>query len=252
MAFIREYAAMSGDPFSLRIPKKLRKMKIGRGLAKLAPFASLIPGVGPLAGGLLTGLTSRVAAARKRFPIVQAVADQFGMDEDTVLDFARSYGLDMGDTANKRKAAGSGPKAKAAKKAQARATPHKVAKPSHGHQGRLQQAAAATGEIIHKATGGDPAGAMLAMLKGGLSPVPPLPGIAGAMRAHGFGGHRRSMNPANVKALRRSLRRVEGFETLVKRIEKAYPRLRRHSSAGGGGGRRGHKSGCRCVACRGR
>lgn len=35
------------------------------------------------------------------------------------------------------------------------------------------------------------------------------------------------MNPANVKALRRSLRRVEGFEKLVKRIEKQYPRLKR-------------------------
>lgn len=45
-----------------------------------------------------------------------------------------------------------------------------------------------------------------------------LPGATG-----GFGGKRRSINPTNVKALRRGLRRVEGFRKLVKRVDKLLP-----------------------------
>jgi hypothetical protein len=36
-------------------------------------------------------------------------------------------------------------------------------------------------------------------------------------------GSRRSKNPANVKALRRALSRVEGFGKLVKRVNKMLP-----------------------------
>jgi len=62
---------------------------------------------------------------------------------------------------------------------------------------------------------------------------------------------RRAVNPANVKALRRSVRRVESFQHLVKTVERAFPPLRhaRHMQASGSRGR-GHKAGCGCFACR--
>ncbi len=70
---------------------------------------------------------------------------------------------------------------------------------------------------------------------------------AGARLAGIGGGFRRKRNFANVRALRRAIGRLEGFERIVKSVEKAYPRIRRathHYSAGG------HRAGCRCAVCK--
>jgi hypothetical protein len=61
-------------------------------------------------------------------------------------------------------------------------------------------------------------GGKAAALLGGLGHVKDLMG-AGQSAAHlfggGGGGHRHHMNVGNVKALRRSMRRVEGFAKLA-------------------------------------
>lgn len=78
-------------------------------------------------------------------------------------------------------------------------------------------------------------------------------GMAGGKKKKGeFGGHHRHQNPANVKALNRSLRRVEGFEKLVKRVmhHKLFKRVRGGSAGMYEGRARGHKSGCGCAVCR--
>jgi len=53
-------------------------------------------------------------------------------------------------------------------------------------------------------------------------------GHKGAAAASGEGGHRRRVNPANVKALRRSLRRVEQFGHLVARVNKMLPHAHKY------------------------
>jgi len=70
----------------------------------------------------------------------------------------------------------------------------------------------------------------------------------------GFQKKHRSMNPANIKALRRSMRRLEGFGKVVKRVHKMLPKLnlmpaQHHSRQLA---MAGHKSGCKCVGCRNR
>lgn len=60
---------------------------------------------------------------------------------------------------------------------------------------------------------------------------------------------RRSMNPTNVRALRRSIRRVEGFQNVVKRVYKMFPAMKpQHKMIAAGG----HRSGCKCATCKGR
>jgi hypothetical protein len=78
----------------------------------------------------------------------------------------------------------------------------------------------------------------------------PAPRGARAFGGGGGGGGRRSMNVANVKALRRGIRRLEGFKTLVKRVDKLLPSGAKMRQSSGSSGARGHKRGCRCVACR--
>jgi hypothetical protein len=231
MAFIREYGLASdmGDPFSFRIPKRVRKMRLGRslkGLARLAlpAAAAFVPG-GPAA-----------------------------------LGFARAFGLDVGDPSSRRKSAGAGPKAKAAKKAKKRGHPLKAKKPSHGKGkgvdwNKIAESATSllpVGADLAKTameqfgvTHGDDEEAALQAQLGGIA------GTAGGLHpsvrhALGMGHRRRSMNPANVKALRRSIRRLEGFERVVKSVYRAFPRLKPHTQSARGG----HRAGCGCVACR--
>ena len=63
----------------------------------------------------------------------------------------------------------------------------------------------------------------------------------------------RTLNPLNVKALRRAGRRFEGFSRVVKQAAKHTPGLKwslgMHSSSHHHRSQ-GHKRGCRCVACR--
>lgn len=226
MAFIREYAD-AGDPFSLRRPKRWRKWKPGKSLQRLG-------------GSILRAL-----------PVVSQATE-----------FARGYGFDLGDPGKppkaqkRRKSAGAGPKHKAEKKAQRR------------HEKAASHAAGAAPRRKGKKGGGVDWASVARAAGGFIEAAPPIvgqfvptgiaeelqqtgmpPGIAGKFGRMPGMGHRRAMNPSNVKALRRSLRRLEGFEKLVKRIEKAYPRMRHH---GGGGVRatRGHRAGCRCAVCK--
>lgn len=245
MGFIREYAE-AGDPFRFRIPRAIRRMTPGRALRGLAhvaaPFAGFIPGG------------------------AQA------------MDFARSFGV-AGDPGPRRKQAAAGPKAKAKTKAVHRAQKqlHGAAAAAHAAKGRRPKgkkkggtfhaphvdwtalgqgaahAASAAHDFIHG--GHDNAAAFDAAARGAadMAGVPdfgaPI-GIAGSHAprgAHGF-GHRRTMNPANVKALRRAGRRVEGFEKLVRRV--APHLLTAHSTQRRARTHKGHKSGCGCFACK--
>lgn len=261
MAFIRQYTARSaagnyvGDPFSLRMPKKIRKLKVGRALGKglkaLAPLAAMaLPGVGGIAAQLAAGIGSgggggsiaqQLMAPEPEPEVYQEPALpswlQMLMAYSPELgSFARSYGMDMagdpGKGGSRRKRAGAGPATKAAAKKDKRATKAIATK------------AKVKGSSARGKQGGGLGSALGHIGNIGLGALKDIPGLGGAIAAGqdefsfgGFGkggkvpslfGHkRRSMNPANVKALRRSLRRVEGFEKIVKRIEKQYPRLKR-------------------------
>jgi len=70
-------------------------------------------------------------------------------------------------------------------------------------------------------------GAAASLQRRGAAPTSFGPPIAapdfGGGGGFGGGGKRRSINPTNVKALRRSIRRFEGFKNLVKRVDKMLP-----------------------------
>jgi hypothetical protein len=183
-----------------------------------------------------------------------------GDPDELAAEFARGYGYDMGDPGRRRKAprgsstlnkAGAPPSVKASGRKKTRAK--KVAR----------AAGAAARKATQKPKGKGPRIDWGRLAEAAASGVPVAGGLieeglrqargAGAAKVNGaalgFGrSSRRTMNPANVRALRRSLRRVEGFEKLVKRVEKMYPRMRRaHGSAAAP---RGHKRGCKCATCR--
>lgn len=234
MPTVRDYVNMyrsggMGDPFSLRIPKKLRKMKVGRALGRFATSAlSFVPGLGAVLSPLAQKLVN--------------IGAKYGVDQDTMLGFARSYGLDVGDPGPqpKRKTAGAGPKAKAAKKAQKRATPVKSAK-----KGGVPNIGLPNIEI--------PPGMMQEIAKAAGNLVPGGPKAIGISSHPGFGrGGRRSMNPTNVKAIRRAVRRLEGFGRVIKSVRKAARGLKgevlgtHHQVARTGG----HRAGCRCAICK--
>jgi hypothetical protein len=260
MAFIREYAAMSGDPFRFRLPKflkppkALRKFQPGKALGKLASFvgknigtlASFVPVMGPALG--------------KVFDRAMSVAASIPGGQDQLLSFARSYGYDTGDPrdswgndwsgdpgapkpARKRKQAAAGPKVKAARKANARAAKgpgvlKRIGKGTGAAVGAIAQNFPGLLEAFNAAGG---AGEALGHAAAGAIPgLPRLPG------ARGFGGHRRTMNPLNLKALRRSTRRLEGFEKVVKRVAPHLLTRGRIAS----GHRTRHKSGCTCAVCK--
>jgi len=276
MAFTRMYHARDsmGDPFRLRMPKKLRKLQVGRALGKAARMgAQFIPGVGGIVAQMIPGLQEQQMQA----PVPEAAqlppAGAEWDDENPgdgfswvrppaghpAWSFARANGWDMGDPkVSKRKSAGAGPKVKAAAKASKRQAKASGMAPKHkGSSARGKQGAgSALARNFMNAAGSMGGSAMKALRGGGVQSLAgeafnfdPQAFAGGGIRAKGAGG-RRSMNVTNVKALRRGLRRLEGFEKLVKRIEKQYPRLKRAAHGGGGGGRPGHKSGCKCVACR--
>lgn len=140
------------------------------------------------------------------------------------MAFMREYGMLMGDPgsrpAPRRKSAAAGPRAKAGRKRVVRA--QRVARGRQGSAkgpgkktrgkgfdiGGLLQSA---GQQLGKLRSGDLLGAYQAAREG-------------PRKGGGFGKMRRSKNPANVKALRRALSRVEGFGKLVKRVNRMLPR----------------------------
>lgn len=237
MAYIRDYAFRdSGDPFRFRLPKKLRKLKVGRALGRAARAGlGFVPGVGPIASQIV-GMSAPVhEAAPAPVPEAYQVPEDETQPMHPLMAFARAYGWDVGDPGrklSKRKVAASGPKAKATQKAEKRAA---------RASGKTPKAKGTSARGSKHAGFGKVAGSIGNIALGALKDTPFLGGAIGAGeeeigftgfgkgkgRGFGFGGHRRSMNPANVRALRRSIRRLDGFEKLVKRIEKAYPRLKR-------------------------
>lgn len=131
------------------------------------------------------------------------------------MAFMRAYGM-YGDPgprpAPRRKSAAAGPRVKAGRKRAVRAS----------------RAARGGSKGTTSARPGVNLGAIAAKLAGG---IPFVGGAAEELTSQlvhkgtraGAGGHRRT-NPANVKALRRSLRRVEQFGHLVSRVNKLLPR----------------------------
>jgi len=254
VAFIRDYSArsaMAGDPGlgkffkrAFKPPKALRKFQPGKALARIgrvvAPFASFVPGVGGILGRLM--------------PAVQRVAAATGIDEAVLQEALQArleaMGVDLsaeGDPGNppkpatKRKRAASGPKAKQAARTTKKAERRSRGKPTPKSPGQ----AVTPGGV-------DLDAALDELMKGGSVGSVIFAGRTGQRtkaKAPGLGfGRRRRINPANVKPLRRAIRRVEGFQKLVKSVERAYPRLRgsrSHSQSRG----RGHRAGCRCAIC---
>lgn len=236
MAFIREYALasqMAGDPFSFRRPKWMRKMQPGKMLGKafkaLAPIASFA-----LPALKLPSLFSKVVG----------ILQSRGIPAETAVSAARAYGLlpeadEMEDTYGegdpgvpKHKQAAMGTKHKAKVKRQKRQAKGK------GFGSKLGKAAGGATDIAQAILEGLPVAGP--GFKKGLAMIP---------GGKGLHGHRR-VNPTNVKALRRSIRRIEGFEKLVAKIEKHYPRLRHHTRGGRTYSRGGHRAGCRCAICK--
>lgn len=243
MGFTREYMAYGGDPFRLRAPRFVRKMQPGR-----------------LLGHAALGLAGNT-------PVL-----------GSAVNFARSYGLVAGDPSPRRKGAAAGPKHKAKQKAQHRAAKqqHHAQAQHHGKGKGKGKKKGAGPQIDWNALGEAAAGAVPVV--GGLAqeiyrqtaqnmnpeaeptgatPIAAHPdfgtfggGGHAARGAHG-GGHRRHLNPANVHALRRSIRRMESFEKLVRKVTPHLAALHPSRSHSHQAPRRarGHKSGCRCAVC---
>lgn len=272
MAFIREYALADeyGDPFLRGFGRRLKRIgrgafRAGRGAFKLARRGVSLAGRIPIPLPGPIGLAQRAAAMLE------------AGDEYNELDgFSRTYGDEWGDPGRrtpKRKQAGAGPKTKAARK-------REVRKERRRGPGRVERGLRRTGEFLggigsqllpgalgaaaQLLPGGSREAAQddLERLAAGLPPMGPGPAGGGppmrGARVHqarytkdGRLTYRKrpSMQATNTRALRRSLRRIEGFQQVVKRVYKAMPALRPGGRTGGMG-KRGHKAGCRCVACK--
>lgn len=270
MGLIREYAMESqmGDPFF----KKLKRLKIGRGLGKLGRrglrFASRI-------GARLPGPIGGALALARRFGLE---AGDFE-DEDDLEDFSREQGYDMGDPGKrppKRKTAGAGTRQKAKRKKDVRRERRR------GRQGRFERGLGSVtrgigriggrllpgalnvgAQMLEKSgsigrelgvDGEDDLQALAAaaggrpMARGGFAPMRAGAGARQPRytKAGGITTRKRpAMQVTNTRALKRSLSRVEGFAKLAKRI---MPNLMK--PAGAWRTRKGHKPGCKCVRCK--
>lgn len=270
MAFIREYAE-AGDPFRFRLPRAirklrfkgfaahlkppraLRKLRVGRALGSVAKFGAI--GAGALFGGagLLGGFARVLGPSLGRAFGALYHGASSPSEQDQLLEFARSYGYDLSGAASEEDAAaetgGEGPDVdEGDMMGDYMGDP---GRPSHnkppGHPrhkmasaGPGAKSAAARRKRSARHGGGTAASdaraaAMLAALKSGQGPAgalaAELAGFKGGKHAPGMHHHRR-INPANVRALNRSLRRVEGFEKLARRVmhHKLFRRVRGHAS----------------------
>jgi len=277
MSFTRRYANNAqGDPFRFRIPKKLKKLKVGRAIGKLARFAApFIPG-----GGLaLSAADAFMPSSRGR---AQAPDPPQELEVAPAMAFSRMYGYspdwsgDPKPLPSKRKSAGAGPKAKADRKQNVRDQRQvRAASPTKQRPGRgpsvanrkRNPSAKDIGNIFAKnagsafrglgsiaqqfAQGGvkNPWEAKAAFDAGAGPTFKQQMKEAGGMG----GGGRQKMNVANVKALKRSIRRFDGFKKLVKQVDKLLPpgaRLSAHHATASRARLKGHKAGCGCVSCR--
>ncbi|HXJ70388.1 MAG TPA: hypothetical protein VNM39_15905 [Verrucomicrobiae bacterium] len=131
------------------------------------------------------------------------------------MAFMRMYGMGAGDPGRlspRRKSAAAGPRVKAGRKRAVRAK--RAARGGGLDFGALGRAALGSVPIVG-GVASELAGQV--MHKGG-----------GGAASAGMGKGRRTINPANVKALRRSLRRVERFGHLVSRVNKLLPRAHKY------------------------
>lgn len=244
MAFIRAYMEQ-GDPWKLRLPRGLRKLTLRKALAAGAGF---IPGIGGIAAQLAAG--GGGGGSCDCTPEVQEYARSLGIDMGDPFKGAPGNSGRRGVPPRPRSGAqpkGAGPATRVSGRPgptgqhgapaghSTRGTTSARPHPTHGGStagpsmgGGLSAAAKdRLAGVLQQARGGNLGGMLgTAILGTGAQ------GAAAHLAGLG-GGHRKTMNPANVRALRRSLRRVEGFEKLVKRIEKAFPRMRgmHHSKA---------------------
>jgi hypothetical protein len=280
MAFIREAAMRShdmeaGDSFfhklKHRLPKARRFKGLGKALGRIASVASVaVPGLG--AGRLVAagaGLARRTQRLRRAVhsgleyaghvddsvgsrvqehvnEVAQQAQDEFDQEQAVYeqLDQEQPEGAEEMDYDREYDEQGDPPShvRPSHRPVNVHPTPqtHTQTRKTRVTKGRKTTKGGAQGGAKTKAVI-DAIGTNLPIFGAGFKEIL-RPGAGAA------GGHRRRQNPANVKALRRSLRRVEGFQKLVKSVERAYPRLARsthHSHAHGG-----HKPGCKCVACK--
>lgn len=141
------------------------------------------------------------------------------------MAFIRMYGME-GDPgprpAPKRKSAAAGPRAKASRKRVVRS--RRAARGGNVPSSKAPGKKAKGGGIDWGAAARDFG---MAMIPGGKlvqAGVAAGRSILGGGRAPGLGGGgRRSMNYANIKALRRGMRRFEGFAKIVNRVNKFMP-----------------------------
>jgi hypothetical protein len=143
------------------------------------------------------------------------------------MAFMRQYGME-GDPgprlAPRRKTAASGPRAKAARKRVVRG--QRAARGKQGAPKGPGKKKAKGGGFNLGALGADRiAGAIDQLRQGNLIGAAGQAVLGSGRHIGGAGmGHRRTKNPANVKALRRALSRVEGFGKLVTRVNRMLPR----------------------------
>jgi hypothetical protein len=175
----------AGDPgFSFKrafkIPKKLRKLKVGRALGGVA--ASVIPGVGPVLGA--------IDAFRPQRSAQTASVAAGGMSPELLglIQQLRAMGLPVGDPGLPLVGLAAG------------LLPGLIGKAGKAIGGLISSP---IGRVVTGGLVSGAAGAGLGALIGGGGP------------ARGFRSSRR-MNVGNVRALRRSMRRVEGFAKLAR------------------------------------
>jgi hypothetical protein len=131
------------------------------------------------------------------------------------MAFMRMYGMQSGDPGRlspRRKQAAAGPRVKAGRK---RVVRQKRA--ARGGGGGFD-----FGSLGMAALGALPGGGIAQNVAGQLL------GKHGAAADAGGAKRHRGMNPANVRALRRSLRRVERFGHLVARVNRMLPRAHKY------------------------
>ena len=131
------------------------------------------------------------------------------------MAFMRMYGMrmagDPGRLQPRRKQASAGPRVKAQRK---RAVRGKRAARGGGFD---------FGSLGMAALGALPGGGIAQNIAGQVF------GKKGQAGAEGGGKKRRGTNPANVRALRRSLRRVERFGHLVARVNRLLPKAHKYA-----------------------
>jgi len=131
------------------------------------------------------------------------------------MAFMRMYGMagDPGRLTPRRKSAAAGPRVKAGRKRQVRAK----------RAARAGGKGFDFGSLGMAALGALPGGGIAQNIAGQV-----FHKGGGKAAAGEEGGRRRRKNPLNIKALRRSLSRVEGFGHVVARVNKMLPKAHRY------------------------